>query len=91
MLKDKAGEIAIKDYEAETKRLDVVGGIDPLALQAVVRQLVADMLQTELHPVLQQHAAQQSELQATMAPPQPMNGDDSAAPPTAAPAPAMVQ
>ena len=35
----------------------VVGGIDPTALQLVVRQLVQDMLATELHPMLQQHAA----------------------------------
>ena len=72
--KDKSAEIAIRDYEAETKRLDVVGGIDPLALQAVVRQLVADMLQTALHPVLQEHAARESELQSTLAPPTPVNG-----------------
>jgi hypothetical protein len=72
--KDKSKEIEIKDYEAETKRLQVVGGIDPLALQAVVRQLVSDMLATEIHPVLQQHAANESELQATLAPPVPVNG-----------------
>jgi hypothetical protein len=72
--KDKSAELAIKDYEAETKRLDVVGGIDPIALQVVVRQLVSDMLQTELHPVLQQHAANESELQQTLAPPVPVNG-----------------
>ena len=70
--KDKSQELEIKDYEAETNRLKVVGGIDPLALQAVVRQLVADMLQTELHPVLQQHAAQEGALQASMLPPEPV-------------------
>src|SRR5580765_1050778 len=91
MLKDKGAEIAIDDYKAETDRLKAVGGIDPLSLQVIVRQMVSDMLQTELHPVLQQHAAQQSELQATMAPPVPPNGDGSATPPTTAPAPAMVQ
>src|SRR5207344_2479656 len=37
--KDKSADLAIRDYEAETKRLDVVGGIDPLSLQLVVRQL----------------------------------------------------
>ena len=66
--KDKSAELAIRDYEAETKRLDVVGGIDPIALQVVVRQLVSDMLQTELHPVLQQHAAQEGQLQAMSEP-----------------------
>jgi hypothetical protein len=83
--KDKSAEIEIKDYQAETDRLKVVGGIDPLALQAVVRQLVADMLQTELHPVLQQHAADQSELQATLAPPVPVNGANGQAPSGPAP------
>ena len=72
--KDKSQEIAIKDYEAETNRLKAVGGIDPLSLQVVVRQMVQDMLQTELHPVLQQHAANESELQQTLAPPVPVNG-----------------
>jgi hypothetical protein len=83
--KDKSAEIEIKDYEAETNRLKAVGGIDPLALQAVVRQLVSDMLQTEIHPVLQQHAADESELQATLAPPVPVNGADGQAPSGPAP------
>ena len=72
--KDKSAEIEIKDYQAETDRLKAVGAIDPLALQAIVRQMVSDMLQTEIHPVLQRHAADQSELQATLAPPVPVNG-----------------
>lgn len=70
--KDRDHELQIKDYEAETDRLKVVGGIDPLALQAVVRQLVQDMLQTELHPVLQQHAANEGALRASMLPPEPV-------------------
>jgi hypothetical protein len=77
--KDKGAELAIKDYSAETDRLKVVGGIDPMALQVIVRQLVADMLQTELHPVLQQHAQQESELQGMVAPPLPP--DAAGAPP----------
>jgi hypothetical protein len=88
MLKDKSQDLAIKahsvaidDYNAESKRLDVVGGIDPTALQLVVRQLVQDMLATELHPMLQQHAAQESELQATMAPPAPNGGGNGSAAP----------
>jgi hypothetical protein len=90
--KDKSAELQIKDYSAETDRLKVVGGIDPMALQLIVRQLVTDMLQhDDIHPALQDHAARESELQATMAPPVPMNGESGAAPPGAAPAPAMVQ
>jgi hypothetical protein len=67
--KDKSQELETDVYRAETDRLKVVGGIDPLALQLVVRNLVRDMLQTELHPVLQQHAAQEGALQASMLPP----------------------
>lgn len=90
MLKDKSQDLAIKahgaaidDYDAETKRLAAVGSIDPMALQLVVRQMVSDMLATELHPMLQQHAANQSELQATMAPPAPNGGGNGPTPPAA--------
>lgn len=90
MLGDKSQDLAIKahgtaidDYKAETDRLKAVGQIDPVALQLVVRQMVQDMLATELHPVLQQHAERQSELQATMAPPVPMNGGNGSTPPAA--------
>jgi hypothetical protein len=89
LISDKAHELEIKDYDAETKRLAAVGSIDPLALQVVVRQMVQDMLATELHPQLQQHAAQQSELQATLAPPAPTNGSGAPAPSAAPPGPGM--
>jgi hypothetical protein len=75
--KDKQQEIAIDDYKAETDRLKAVGTIDPVALQMVVRQMVADMLQTDLvHPQLMGHAQDQAEIQQTLAPPepQPVNG-----------------
>jgi hypothetical protein len=90
LLKDKSQDLAIKahgtaidDYDAETRRLSAVGSIDPMALQLVVRQMVSDMLATELHPMLQQHAAQESELQATVAPPMQPNGGNGSAPPAA--------
>ena len=70
-LKDKGEANQIDDYKAETDRLKAVGQIDPLALQVIVRQMVQDMLQTELHPQLQQHAANEAELQQTLAPPEP--------------------
>ncbi len=70
-LKDKGESNQIDDYKAETDRLKAVGAIDPLALQVIVRQMVQDMLQTELHPQLQAHAANEAELQATMMPPEP--------------------
>jgi len=69
--KDKAAENAINDYKAETERLKAVGSIDPLSLQVIVRQMVQDMLATELHPMLQRHAEIESGLQQTMAPPEP--------------------
>jgi hypothetical protein len=83
--KDKSAEIAIDDYKAETDRLKAVGQIDPLALQVIVRGLVRDMLQTEIHPVLQQHAAQEGELQSAINPMPPQTGTNGAAPPGPAP------
>lgn len=82
-LKGKAGDLAIKAldqenkaYAAETDRLKAVGQIDPLSLQIVVRQLLRDMLQTDIIPHLQRHADIEGDLQARLQPPmQPVNGD----------------
>jgi hypothetical protein len=71
LLDDKGHDLAIKDYDAETKRMTAVGAIDPMSLQIIVRQMVQDMLQTELHPMLQRHADIEAGLQAQMAPPPP--------------------
>jgi hypothetical protein len=68
-LTDKGHELAIDDYKAETDRLKAVGSIDPMSLQIIVRQMVADMLQTDLKPALQEHATIQSGLTAEMQPP----------------------
>jgi hypothetical protein len=80
-LDDKSEDLKVKDYAAETDRLKVVGGIDPMALQIVVRQLIRDMMQTDIVPMLQNHASLESGLQATMAPPAPANGGNSSAAP----------
>lgn len=91
-LKGKAGELAIKTldqenkaYDNETKRLAAVGQIDPMSLQIIVRQMVSDMLQTDIIPHLQAHAQIESGLQQQMQPPMPQNGDggngNGAAPP----------
>jgi hypothetical protein len=85
-LQDKAGDRAIDDYQAETDRLKAVGQIDPHSLQLIVRKMVEDMLQTDLHPMLQRHADIQGDLAARMAPPEPADGDGAA---TGAPAPAL--
>jgi hypothetical protein len=82
-LKEKGDEIAIKDYSAETDRLKAVGQIDPVALQMVVRQMVADMMQTNLlHPQLLGHAQDQAQIQQTLQPPQtePQPADGAAQP-----------
>ena len=72
--KDKAGELENDTYKAETDRLKAVGQIDPHAMQIVVRQLLRDMMQTDIIPHLRRHAEIQGELQQTMAPPEPVNG-----------------
>jgi hypothetical protein len=75
-MKDKDKELNTDVYKAETDRIKAVGSIDPVALQMVVRQMVSDMLQTDvLHPQLMQHAQQESEIQQTLAPPQPEGAD----------------
>lgn len=54
--KDKATANVIADYDAETRRLAAIGQVDPKALQIIVRQLVEDMLQTRLEPMLREHS-----------------------------------
>ncbi len=71
-LKDKGEANQIDDYKAETDRLKAVGQIDPMSLQIIVRQMVTDMLQTDLHPMLQNHAQIEAGLQQTMTPPEPV-------------------
>ena len=85
LLKDKSDELQIKDYDSETKRLAAVGAIDPMSLQIIVRQMVTDMLGTNLKPVLQDHAALEGQLQGAAQPPPPMNGANGQAPSGPAP------
>ena len=80
--KDKAGELAIKqqqvaidDYRAESERLKAVGQIDPVSLQMIVRQMVEDMLGTEIVPKLRAHADLEGELQGRIQPPPPPETD----------------
>lgn len=75
LLDDKADELNRKDYEAETQRISALGGIDPMSMQVIVRQLVQDVLQTELKPVLERHAQIEGQLQAMAAPPAPAGGE----------------
>jgi len=73
-LKDKSREIDIKDYSAETDRLKAVGSIDPHAMQMIVKQLIGDMMQTDIIPLLKQHAQHEADIQQTLAPPSATNG-----------------
>jgi hypothetical protein len=61
--KDKSADLAIKDYDAETRRLAAVGNIDQTSLQIIVRQMVEQMLGTPLTPMLQRHANIEQSLQ----------------------------
>ena len=92
-LKDKAVEHTLDDYNAETNRLKAVGQIDQHAVQLIVRQMLEDMWQTKLDPMLQRHADIQGDVAARMTPPQPADGTgggNGATPPASAPAaPAM--
>jgi hypothetical protein len=51
-----------------------------MALQLIVRQLVTDMLDQKLEPLLYGHADLQGALQRRMQPPQAMDGDASMPP-----------
>jgi hypothetical protein len=77
-LKDKSDEIRIKDYDAETDRFKAAGQIDPVAMQVVVRQLLRDMLQTELPGLIAHHGGMEMALQGNVQaaqPPEPEPAD----------------
>ena len=79
--KDKSGDLSIKDYDAETKRLQAVAAADPVAAQVVIRSMLSQMLGMPALPVMHEHAAADAEHQQAIAPPpQPGNGADSGQP-----------
>lgn len=91
LLDDKAAELTIKahtamhdavreDYDSETDRLKAVGAIDPMSLQIVVRQMLQDMLATDIIPHLQKHADIEAGLQQQMMPPEPQPTNGAAQP-----------
>lgn len=76
-LQQQQGELVIDEYKAETDRLKVVAGADPLALQVIVRRMVTEMLQENLPAWVQHHGDMEQLLQQNVqaAQPQPpMNG-----------------
>lgn len=68
---EKHGELVIDEYKAETDRLKAVGGIDPLALQMIVRKMVSDMLQDNMAGWIQHHGNLEQALQANVQAAQP--------------------
>lgn len=79
LLKEKGDDLAIKDYDAETRRMAALGGIDPMSMQIVVRNLIQDIVKTELPGLLRSHAQFEGELQTAaqaIPPPQPEPADN---------------
>jgi hypothetical protein len=67
----------VDEYKAETDRLKAVGSIDPLALQMIVRKMVAEMLHTDMVPAIAHHGMMEEALQGNVQaaqPQQPTNG-----------------
>jgi hypothetical protein len=71
-LDEKAADLTIQDYKAETDRLKAVGAVDPAVLQMIVRQLYEQMMGTSVVPLLAHH--QQVEQVVQPPPPQPDPG-----------------
>ncbi len=57
-------------FRAESERLKVVGAIDPAALMPVVRELVSQVLQQPVNPIIAQHVAENSAMLQQLQPPQ---------------------
>lgn len=65
--KNKSDETAIKDYDAETRRMSAAGAIDPNSLKLLVREMVSQMIGMPALPVMASHA----EAEQAMLPPEP--------------------
>jgi hypothetical protein len=66
--KDKAADLAIRDYDSETKRLAAVGAVDPTALKVIVRSMLSEMLGMPALPVMHAHDAADAEHQQAIMP-----------------------
>lgn len=65
-----------KLYDSETKRMDTIAKVDPMALKPIIRELVSQVLGVPAVPVMAAHAAAEQAMQ----PPEPAaNGQDSGA------------
>jgi hypothetical protein len=74
-LKQRDAETQIKEYQAETARMQAIGGLDPEAMKPVIRQLISEALGTPIVPLMGAHA----EAEAIHLP-QPAPGQEGAAP-----------
>ena len=83
-LQNKSSEHALRDYEAETKRLAAVGAIDPDALRLVVREQLSQLMGMPALPLINEHAAHDAVNDAGAAAMQAAAVQQAAPPPTAA-------
>ena len=61
--KDRSADIQRQDYEAETRRLATVASVDPEAIKPIIRQLVSEVLQTPIVPVMAAHGMADAAIQ----------------------------
>jgi hypothetical protein len=73
---DKQSELVVDEYKAETDRMKAVGSIDPLALQMIVRKMVAEMLHTDMVPAIAHHGMMEQALQGNVQAAQPQQPMD---------------
>lgn len=67
--KDKSADIAIRDYDSETKRLSAIGAVDPTAIKVIVRSMLSEMLGMPALPIMHEHdAADAAHMQEIMPP-----------------------
>lgn len=69
---DQAADLARKEYEAETNRIRAIGAIDPDAMKPVIREMVSQLVEEAILPLMAQHAAaDQARVPQPMAQPMP--------------------
>lgn len=69
--KERGGELATRDYQAETERLKAVATADPAAAQVIIRGMLTQLLGMDALPVMHAHQAADTALEQAMAAPQP--------------------
>jgi hypothetical protein len=74
LLDDKANQLEIDNYRAESDRLKALGAVDPMLVQMIARQLWENMQQTSIIPHIRSHAELEQSLQPPPQPQGPMNG-----------------